>query len=59
MRTARALSRLTGCEVDDHPYDRGYWSRIVGDPRPDEYFAARGWDHANRELAAKEPKEEN
>jgi len=56
MKTAAELKQATGTEVSDDPYSRGYWSRRVGDDRPSEYFAGRGWDHADRELAVEAAK---
>lgn len=46
------LSRMAGILVEDHPFDCGYWSRIVGQPRPSgSEEEARGWDVANQEIA--------
>ena len=36
-----------------HPYDRGYWERYDGKPRPKYGMAARqGWDDCDAELRA-------
>lgn len=54
VKPAEELSKLTGVEVMDHPYDCGYWSRIAGLPRPAEAQAKCGWDQADGELADEE-----
>lgn len=46
-----------GYEVEDHPYDRGYWDRVLGhrkqrtDEEPEEQGKYEcGWRAASREL---------
>lgn len=34
----------------NHPYDRGYWRRYDGKPRPNDKQGRAGWDDCNREL---------
>lgn len=58
MKGAAELSHLLDVEVEDHPYDLGYWSRLAGDPRPvNDITAKLGWDEADRELAAEAEEE--
>jgi hypothetical protein len=44
----RALPRF---DIEDHPYDIGYWLRIAGQRRPDRGTKQQqGWDRADHEL---------
>lgn len=49
------LNPIDGATIDD-PYDRGYWRRYLGKPRPSgrqrDRDARRGWDECNAELEA-------
>lgn len=37
--------------VENHPYDRGYWARYDGQPRPKRPGAKRdGWDQCDAEI---------
>lgn len=50
IQLRRALPQY---EIEDHPYDIGYWLRIAGEPRPETGEKQQaGWDRADRELAA-------
>ena len=46
LRTERS-----GICIENDPYDRGYWARYNGFPRPDRKGARRdGWDACDEEL---------
>lgn len=52
MKSAAELTVLTGQPCGDYPFDRGYWSREAGLPKPSEPEpAVRGWETRDRELA--------
>jgi len=45
---------LPDINVDDHPYDIGYWARVAKFSRsrcPRSVDGRRGWDIADKELA--------
>lgn len=51
MTLAQLRRKLPQYEIEDHPYDVGYWLRVAGGPRPPATSERReGWDAANREL---------
>lgn len=50
LATAKQLSKATGADVANLPFDRGYWARIAGDEEPAEKEARDGWRTADREL---------
>jgi len=37
-------------QKENHPYDRGYWKRYDGEPRPIKKAEAEGWDDCDKEL---------
>lgn len=40
-----------GIVTEPHPYDRGYWARFNGQPRPKRSGPGReGWDDCDAEL---------
>ena len=41
-----------GIQVENHPYDRGYWARYDGLPRDSVTWreGKKGWDDCHREL---------
>lgn len=47
------MSDTAAAVEDAHPYDRGYWARYGGQPRPDApKLAQEGWDDCDAELKA-------
>ena len=52
QQQAAALSERLNVEVEPTPYAVGYWLRVAGQARPGHAEMARGWDVADRELAA-------
>lgn len=71
MKTASELSALVGEVVEDHPFDRGYWSRVANLIRPalptltflqtyrEAEQAIRGWDTADREIKKAQGREKS
>jgi hypothetical protein len=49
MSLKQLRAALPGVEIEDDPYDLGYWSRIAGGRRPRDARKAEGWDQADRE----------
>lgn len=42
-----------GIQVEEHPFDKGYWARFDGEPRPVKKSERRaGWDACDTELRA-------
>lgn len=39
-----------GITIEKHPYDRGYWARFNGQPRPSAWRERQGWDQCDREI---------
>ena len=52
QQQAAQLSARLNVEVEPTAYCVGYWLRIAGQPRPGHAEMDRGWDAADRELAA-------
>ena len=50
MTDLKELSEIVGVEVEQHPYDVGYWRRIAGLTRPRRVAERQGWDAADEEL---------
>lgn len=42
---------LPHIEVQDHPYDIGYWARRAGFEKPKEKQEAEGWKDADEEMS--------
>jgi hypothetical protein len=42
---------LPHIEVDDHPFDIGYWARWAGYEKPSGKEMSDGWKQANRDVA--------
>jgi len=51
MTVEQLRKRLPHYEIQNHPYDIGYWSRVAGLDRPQQGTKQQaGWDRADREL---------
>ena len=51
MNATQLRRLLPQFEIDNHPFDLGYWTRRAGKPRPRQYGPAMdGWDTCDREL---------
>lgn len=49
--TARKLkTERKDIVVENHPYDKGYWARYDGRPKPKIKGAAEGWNACDSEL---------
>lgn len=45
-------SALPQFDIENEPYDVGYWLRVASSPRPRSNAQRDGWDVADRELKA-------
>lgn len=43
-------SEKLGIEIEQHPFDRGYWARFNGQPRPTRGEPRKGWETCDEEL---------
>lgn len=51
---ASRKSDAVGIIREDHPFDRGYWARFDGLPRPSAPDEAKGWDACDQDIEFEE-----
>lgn len=49
-RLTAVRKKLPQNDIENDPYDIGYWERHANLPRPDDSESRAGWDDANNEL---------